>query len=495
VASFFFHSNDGDSLPVVQRLIREGHTARMYIANKESKKVGEGLVPKATSLSPKKGDIIVFDMTGYGKVADLMRKQGYQVIGGSHLADQLERDRGFAMTVMRNADIPVPETVEFRDLRDADRFLSKRNPAEGWYIKPFGENDCSDTYGAKDVAEMVRWFDSIREAGLVPKRFLLQKKMKDSSALSFEGWFDGDKWVLPWNSTIEDKKLFVGDVGPNTGWMANLVWAYEQKMPKLAMKTLARLASLLRGRYCGPIDINVIFDEKGEPHGLEFTPRFGYGAIQALMLLVGGDFGAQLAGFAAGRLHSFQVATDQYSLAINVSTPPFPSEASEAAGRRIDPRILYDPIRIMPADIMVIEGMPTITGRDAGVAAFGDVWHDLDELRSMVLGRIKDYAIPMAQYRTDPVKRAESVFAHLGKYDYEVPTPRPEEYRTVRPEEAVEISPEREGRFDIDRNSPAAFEEAASARGGANPPTSGSSPGTGAGFGDSPSLDIPTFGR
>src|SRR5436190_11657735 len=439
----FIYSKDGDSMaPLGQRLLREGHAVRMFTFNKESKLVGDGLVPKAPTGIPRKGELVIFDTTGFGREADRLRRGGWKVISGGVFADRLEYDRGFGIQVMRDAGIPVPETHEFKTANEARMFLQGRDPGEAWYIKPSGDENCAATYGARDIPDMLRELDFRSAKREMPPAFLLQKKMDSSAELSFEGWFDGRRWVLPWNSTIEDKKLLAGDLGPNTGCMANLVWAYEDPMPRLATLTLTRLIPILREvQYTGPIDINGIFDAEGVYHALEFTPRPGYLALQALVALTKGDLGAQLWEFANGSLDRFAVATDMFSLAVGVSIPPYPNAefASVARGTPLDPKLLYDPLRVMLTDVMLIDGKPFITGSDASVAAFVDTGKGLNELRSMVLDNISRYAIRNAQYRNDPVERAEQEFDFLEAKGYEIPRfeegppERPAEYPGAEP--------------------------------------------------------------
>src|SRR5947207_8459176 len=422
---FFIYSKDGDSMaPLGQRLLREGHAVRMFTFNKESKLVGDGLVPKAPTGIPRKGELVIFDTTGFGREADRLRRGGWKVISGGVFADRLEYDRGFGIQVMRDAGIPVPETHEFKTANEARTFLKQQPRASAWYLKPSGDEECAATYGARDVEDMLRELDFRSAKREMPPAFLLQKKMESSAELSFEGWFDGRRWVLPWNSTIEDKRLLAGDLGPNTGCMANVVWAYKDPLPRLAALTLSRLIPLLREHnYTGPIDINGIFDDEGTFHALEFTPRPGYLALQALVALAGGDLGTQLWEFTNGSLDRFTIADDRFGLAVGVSVPPHPDaeHAIEARGVPLDPKLMYDPIRIMPTDVMLIGGNPYIAGSDATAAVFVDTGKNLGELRSMVLDNIKRYAIRHAMYRIDPVERAEGELRFLEAHGYEVP--------------------------------------------------------------------------
>src|SRR5436190_6124932 len=128
VPSFFIWSKDGDAMFLGARLLREGHAVRMYINHAESKLVGDGIVPKASSATPRRDEVVFFDSTGFGFAADRLRRAGYKVISGGAFADKLEYDRGYGISVMRDVGIPVPETHEFSSGGEARMFLQGRDP-------------------------------------------------------------------------------------------------------------------------------------------------------------------------------------------------------------------------------------------------------------------------------------------------------------------------------------------------------------------------------
>ena len=435
--SFFFHSDAGDGSFLARRLAREGHRVRMHITYPKARDVARGLVELVPRPSPARGDVIVFDSVHAGKTADAFRRQGFRVIGGSRFADSIELDRAAGMQLMQKAGIRTPETKIFKTYPEGVTFLKGQPQEEHWFFKPFGNIAACMTYDAS-IPRMLDHLAYCQENMEKPEGFLLQKKV-EGVELSLEGWFDGDKWVLPFNSTIEDKHFLNGNLGPRTGCMANLVFAYSDSRPTLVSRTLARIEPTLRAqRYVGPIDLNMIIDKEGEPYGLEWTARFGYDALQGLCLLTAGDWGHQLADFANGRLESFNVDDSSYALTINTSVPPFPNtEYSESAkGKRLDPAILLDPIRVMPRDVMLVSGRPQIAGGDATVVTVGERGTDLWQLRRDVLGIAKQFEIQDLQYRTDPVTRAETVLAELKRLLYDTPNIRVD---TERPSIPYEI--------------------------------------------------------
>lgn len=420
--NFFFHSESGDGLFLVRRLEREGHRVRTYLHDPKAKNLYRGILktPAVQRPTPERGEIVIFDMVKFGTTADRLRRSGYKVIGASGFADAIEIDRGAGTRVMRDIGVKTPETHSFRTLSDGQKFLKS---AKGrWYYKPNGNQDTSTTFNSEPemLTRYLEW--SKREP---PERFELQKGV-EGTEISLEGWFDGERWVWPFNSTVEDKKLMAGDVGPRTGCMSNVVWAYEDSRPTLALKTLIRLAPFLEeAGHVGPVDLNMIFDDQGEPYGLEWSPRFGYDALHALSMLTEGDLGHQLALFADGRLDRFETRTDAYAMTLRMSVPPYPdyAHAKDAEGVPVDASLVNDPT-VHLGDVMLGANGPVITGSDASVATLTAVGTDLDGLRKKLVNKASELATPNLQYRTDPVKRAESVVSALEKHAYDKPAIR-----------------------------------------------------------------------
>lgn len=418
---FFIWSESGEAAFLGRRLKKEGHKVRMWVKDPHAKDVYRGIIPLSPIADPKKGEIIVFDTVTFGAMADMYKRRGYKVIGGATFADTIEIHRPVGTKLMRDMGIKVPETHVFANLSKGQEFLKEN--AGHWYYKPSGNMSCDLTFDGES-GDLIRFLEyAKREA---PEQFDLQKRM-EGTEISLEGWFDGSKWVWPFNSTIEDKKFMSGGIGPRTGCMANLVWAYEDPRPILAYKTLTRIAPYLeKAKYAGPIDLNMILDPEGVPYGLEWSARFGYDALQAFCLLTQGDLGHQLARFVDGRLDGFETRTDAYALTINTSVPPYPNYAyaKEARGLPLDDAVLSND-HIYPRDVMLDKGgKPVVSGADACVMVIGAVGTDLSLLRKEVLNLAKNLHIPNLQYRNDPVERTESVLAALAGFGYDKPAIR-----------------------------------------------------------------------
>ena len=97
---FLFVSRWGESLDIVNTIKLEGHEVKLFIEDKPSKEIGFGFVPKVAHWKKHIdwADLIVFDYTGYGKIASELRKSGKLVIGGTEYTDNLELDRNFGQS-------------------------------------------------------------------------------------------------------------------------------------------------------------------------------------------------------------------------------------------------------------------------------------------------------------------------------------------------------------------------------------------------------------
>ncbi len=274
------------------RLMQEGHDCEWALIDEEPRQryTLKGLVPPPLKDKPKfkNYDLVVFDTTGSGELAEEASKSG-PVIGDSELASRLEDDRLFGITTMEQCGIEVPPYQTFKTPDEAKAFLLE-NPKRFVY-KPFvvdgKEQECSVTYVAESAEDLVKCLDQLW-ADSMNAPFLLQEVV-EGTEISTEGYFDGTYFHFL-NHTIEEKKFMSGSFGPNTGCSGNLVWAVA-KPNRLCEQGIMRLIPFLKDSgYRGMIDLNTIVSEN-HAYGLEFTPRFGYDASASIFSLLNGDLG------------------------------------------------------------------------------------------------------------------------------------------------------------------------------------------------------------
>lgn len=113
-----------DLSDLCRQLKEEGHAVRMSCTDSSLKHCYKGMVSRvrypATDITwvGKRG-LIVFDNTGHGAWQDELRRDGYQVVGGSAGGDRLEDDRAHAGRVMAAAGIPVLPEQPLDDVAEA----------------------------------------------------------------------------------------------------------------------------------------------------------------------------------------------------------------------------------------------------------------------------------------------------------------------------------------------------------------------------------------
>lgn len=402
---FFFYSVKGFSLSLAQRVRAEGNQVVFFQESKNAKskgRVGQGIVPLTDKLQLDPDTIVVFDFTGAGKKADAIKERGFPVVGGSVFNDALEKNRFFSTQLMRAADIKTPTTAAFSSIEQGVKF-AERHP-KPLVFKPSGDQPPVLTIIADDNKELVKELQRVkRVAGDIP--FELQERV-EGIEVSIEGWFNGQDWIFhSINSTLEEKRFLTGGLGPNTGCMGNVVFFYRHARPRFAKDTLFRLTSVLRrADYRGPLDINT----KGG-FALEFTPRFGYDAIQALTQLLDTEVGRVLSDTARGQAKAFKASFD-FAIGVTMTIPPFPGgnlkELGESQGMSIRvPDALVPDFHL--GDAMIDTHGDLVSAGNDGVAgvltAVGDT---VSAARRKVYANIKELKIPDVQYRLDIGERA-----------------------------------------------------------------------------------------
>jgi phosphoribosylamine---glycine ligase len=410
---FNFVSETADGMGFAARLAADGDPVRMWIRSADAKSVGDNIIEKVgdfedlvVDASPDT-DIFIFDVSGNGVMADYLRGRGFAVLGGSMLADRLERDRAFGAEVMTSCGIEVPETKSFTSFEDAIAYVEENSDTR-WVYKPskqLGDLSASHvSYDAEDLIEMIHNIE--QDVEIVEPQFELQSFEK-GVAFSSELWFQDGHFIEPLtNHTLERKELMNEDIGPSGGCLGNVTWFCQGCAVCEAAKSLVPWAR--REGYHGMLDLNVIVTEQGQIFGLEFTPRFGYDATPTLLWeLIEGGLGPFLTDASRGQLRNLDLR-DGFAGALRVTIPPWPSEKHTAEEnvpiRGIDHGVEKD--RFYPYNVKRDDG-----GKLCSAGAWGIIGlftgHSSSPVRvfSPLVENAKSLRLKNKQYRTDLAKR------------------------------------------------------------------------------------------
>src|SRR5437763_934255 len=89
--NFLFVSWESLSGDLAWKIKQEGHLVKAYIDFKKEKDVYDGFFEKVEDWKEhiEWADVVVFDDVGFGREADILRRKGKLVVGGSVYTDRL----------------------------------------------------------------------------------------------------------------------------------------------------------------------------------------------------------------------------------------------------------------------------------------------------------------------------------------------------------------------------------------------------------------------
>lgn len=415
-----------------QRLAAAGHDVRVYIDEEESHGIFAGILPRTEDwhadlpwIRAAGGDgVILFEGSILGETQDSLRRQGYQVIGGSGLGDRLEGDRQFGQQILRELGLPIARSHHFTDFDTAIEFV---RGARRRYV--FKNNRADSLRTSSYVGDMADGTDviaflSLRRAQWRASEclnFILMEHL-EGVEVGVGAYFNGTDFLTPACLDWEHKRLFPGDLGELTGEMGTIVT--YRGAERIFNATLARLVDPLReSGYCGYINLNLIANEQGL-WPLEFTSRFGYpgfaicGALQRepwdgifhRMLHGGASEIATLPGYAAG---------------IVLTVPPFPYEqgyAELSKGTEISfrqPMSQADHDHLYLGEVALREGRLVTDGTIGYVGVATGIGASVAQARDQAYALARKVVVPNLRYRTDIGDRLIAAdFARLRRLGY-----------------------------------------------------------------------------
>jgi phosphoribosylamine---glycine ligase len=398
---FLLLSGAGDGLGLALRLKDEGNEVAVWIKNNLARDDFDGLLKKLTNWNSflDKETIVVFDSTSGGKTADRLRSKGNLVFGGSSFADLLEHDRGTAFGIMEEVGIKVPYSETFTSFEEAKAYVKKNE--QRLAFKPTGDMGPDvNTYVSYDQEDMLEMLDIFSEKAKGSIEFELQNVV-EGLLISTEGWFNGTRFVSPFNHTLERKQLMNEDIGPSGGCAGNIVWAVKGSN-FIIDAGLRKIEPILEHHgYIGPIDLNTIVNEEGV-WALEFTPRFGYDALPAFLEMVEEPIGEIFASFANGKGADIKLK-EGFGAAVRVTIPPYPEEKFRpieglpirGLTRTDRPHLYFYNVKLDAKDRLVS------SKSFASIGAFTSYAESIEDSIHGCLQLAEKARVPNKQYRTD----------------------------------------------------------------------------------------------
>ena len=396
------------------RLQSSGHEVRVHAADAEAHDVMRGMLSFTDDWRAEldwvreagKDGAILFETASLGETQDELRRDGFNVIGGSALGDRLENDREYGQSVLRSVGLRTAKSHEFTNFDEAIDFVAK---SRGRYVFKLNGSEWSSTRGyvgamenGQDMLALLRATQRTWPAG-DPPSFVLMDHVSGVE-VGVGAFFDGERFLSPANLDWEHKRFFPGDIGELTGEMGTVVT--YRGAERMFNDSLARIASLLReSGYCGYVNLNTIVNEDGI-WPLELTCRFGYPGFPILDSLHRCGWDQIFRSLIQRDGESFPTH-DGYSVGVVITVPPFPyAHGYDALGKGrpisfADDLDECDRRSLHFGEVDEREGQLVTAGMIGYIMVVTGVADSIEAARETTYSRVRKVFIPNARYLND----------------------------------------------------------------------------------------------
>ncbi len=450
-----FVSTSGESLDFARRCKEEGTDIKYYLHSKRHRRNFEGILYKADKIgisqikeSINKAEAVFFGIVRenkgstqdiellrlfglptdsssvFGPIADTIKRH-VMVVGAGKMFDKWEFDREEGFRIARMCGLDLPEYEKFTSIKKGQEFLCSR-PEKLWWLKPYGHQDMSFTFGEKKPGGLVAYLEEVvlDQVGTDNFEFVLQEHI-DGHMISVQRRWNGEKWG-PVEYTIEDKRFLTGDKGINVGSANNFLWVEEETKGLLAADAFDYLTPLVKNYgVLIAVDFNLIVTKEGKKYILELTPREGYDAFYNEMNLLSSSYSK----FITNRFEAQW--RDKFSASCRISIAPYPQEGKEidrlldkaARGVRIFKEIKDMPwfwgedIRLNDAGKLICAGTDGILGVVTGL---GDTIKETSDQVYDNISKLEPEVTADLQYRTDLPDRTIKVLNAFKRWGIKV---------------------------------------------------------------------------
>lgn len=215
---------------------------------------------------------------------ELLRAEGFRVLGGGRYCDRMEHDRAACLEFVSRFGLRPPPSFPFTDPGAAERFCRQHSETAYVYKPDQGakfETFVPESDDPVEANEEIRGHLATLRAnangagGANGARFVLQER-KEGVEANVEVWFDRGEPKFSF-LTLECKRKYALDLGPFVGCALDFGFVIPIDS-RAVMETVGKLFPAYREmRYTGYGDANVICGKEGVWF-LEKCERLGYNA-------------------------------------------------------------------------------------------------------------------------------------------------------------------------------------------------------------------------
>ena len=342
-------------------------------------------------------------------VVDAFQAAGQRIFGPTQRAAQLESSKDFAKQFMVRHGIPTARYATFTDAAEARAYVESEGAPI--VIKADGLAAGKGVVVAMTVPEALQAIDMMlggNTVGSAGARVVIEEFMHGEEA-SFICLCDGTH-ALPFASSQDHKRIYDGDLGPNTGGMGAYSPApvvtpeiHARAMCEIIMPTLRGMAAE-GAPFSGFLYAGLMIDGNGKPRVVEFNARMGDPETQPIMMRLKSDFLTLVEYAVDGALDQIDADWDRRAaLGVVIAAanyPQSPVKGDEITGLQT----ATDDARVFHAGTIERDGkIVTHGGRVLCVTALGDTVKIAQQRAYQLLAPIRFKGM---QYRKDIGYRA-----------------------------------------------------------------------------------------
>ena len=355
-------------------------------------------------------------------VVDLFRARGLRIFGPTQAAAQLESSKAFAKDFMQRHGIPTALYASFTDAAAAHAHVARHGAPI--VVKADGLAAGKGVVVAATADEAHEAIERMLGPGTPDgSRVVIEEFMAGEEA-SFIVLCDGTH-VLPLATSQDHKRIFDGDLGPNTGGMGAYSPApvvtpdvHARVMREIVMPTVQGMAR--DGMpFSGFLYAGLMIDAQGQPRTVEFNARLGDPEAQVILMRLKSDLFEVLMQATEGTLDKVELQWDRRTaLGVVMAAAGYPgtprggdalsglppvgigSGAASSAGSATDD----DTVQVFHAGTTLRDGVAvTSGGRVLCVTALAD---SVRLAQQRALDAVRGIQFDGAQWRNDIGHRA-----------------------------------------------------------------------------------------
>ncbi len=282
-------------------------------------------------------DVAQDDIIAAGFV-DKFNKLGIRAFGSTQKASQLEWDKEWARKFMVKYKLPVPKFASFNNKEKAIRYINSQ-PEQVLFIKASGLALGKGVIRAENRKESINAVSAMSKFGKSGETFLIEEALIGEE-FSLFAICDGKNYVVA-NWAQDHKRIFDGDLGPNTGGVGSVaptsaINSEDVKIieDKIIKPTLAGMKKEDRP-YKGILYLGGMLTKQGVKI-IEFNCRWGDPEAEVILLSIKSDYLKIVEAVLSSKLKSIKIEFDKkVRVSIAGCSKGYPDDYSSVKGKEI----------------------------------------------------------------------------------------------------------------------------------------------------------------